>query len=262
MPNAPAVYAPALYLLPLNLFALYAPAVYLPCGLEQHVFLRVSFRSEESPPRPNLQCRSKGISTPKLTRQSAYPLCAIAPNVVRHALWAWVVLESARLQPCRGFESAGAPPSTRRFCAAKVGKAGHTIQESPLVILLNPFFLRYIFACLAALQTVVAAVIHQPHIVFAIAQIAVPLALASFFHLLANATLESLGHWRTLPRIQSARNCHAPAAGSVALPVQRPRPAAVSVAALPASAPAAGSAALPDAPAPAALPARFAACYF
>jgi hypothetical protein len=125
-----------------------------------------------------------------------------------------------------------------------VGRATHA---SPLIILLDPFFLRHKFACLTALQTVVAAIIHQPHIVFAIAKIAVPVALASFFHLLADNTPESLGHGRTLPRIPSARNCQASATGSgVCRRVTR-------------HASAAGSA-IRALGAPATLPARFAAC--
>jgi hypothetical protein len=62
-----------------------------------------------------------------------------------------------------------------------------------------PVGLGKIVAGLPALKAVIAAVFHQSHIVLAQAEIAVFLALALLFHLLAVVT-EEPGHARTLPR--------------------------------------------------------------
>ena len=115
-----------------------------------------------------------------------------------------------------------------------------------LALTRNPFWLGQIVARLAALQAVVAAVLHQAHLVFAHAEKAIFLALAFLFHHLANVTLESLGHGA-----HSTAHC---------LGAQLPACGGRSEA-LPALAPAAGSEALPSR-AGRALPALLAACYF
>jgi hypothetical protein len=51
-----------------------------------------------------------------------------------------------------------------------------------------------IVAGLPAFQAVVTAVIHQAHIVFAHAEVAIFIARALFFHFVADGTPESLSH--------------------------------------------------------------------
>jgi hypothetical protein len=75
-----------------------------------------------------------------------------------------------------------------------------------LILVLYVFALRKVVARLAALQAVKAAIVHQPDIMLAIAEIAVLVALASLFHFFANHASESLSHGRTLTLILSSCN--------------------------------------------------------